>query len=311
MSFHSLCTVVTDYPRQTGNGNLQPQDHRVAFKVEPPNIPATTIQRLEQFANGSGGLGDVWKCSMSTQSETRTVAVKSIRVPHTSDIELVKRTCKRIRREAYVWIKMSHDHILPFEGVTEDFGPLPALVSPWMENGSLNDYLRREFSKLSDHRKLELIQQVASGLSYLHGRDIVHGDLTGTNVLVDSSGRLRLADFGLSIILAEAENTTFNSCHPGNTRWMAPEALGDEKPTKAGDIYSYGCVMLQIFSGKKPYETIKSAFAVMSAVFEGREPFDGIQSYGVYGQLSTRCLNRISAERPTIDHIMQVLGPKN
>jgi hypothetical protein len=66
---------------------------------------------------------------------------------------------QRIRREAYVWITLSHDHILPFLGVTmsDDFGPLPALVSPWMENETLSDYLRRGFPQLSDHRKLELV----------------------------------------------------------------------------------------------------------------------------------------------------------
>jgi serine/threonine protein kinase len=104
-------------------------------------------------------------------------------------------------------------------------------------------------------------------------KNIVHGDLTGvclvfmynsrlnrrqTNVLVDDSGKLRFADFGLSMLLAEAENVTFNSVHPGNARWMAPEFVmpdledSDEvlqlsqKPTKAGDIYSFGCVMLQV-----------------------------------------------------------------
>ncbi|KAG0701065.1 kinase-like domain-containing protein [Suillus ampliporus] len=269
-----------DFPAET-NLNVT-----VDFKIEPIHIPAAAIRKLEPFPNGSGGLGDIWKCSMSTQSETRTVAVKSIRIPQTGDTELVKRTSKT-------------------------FGPLPALLSPWMENGSLNDYLRREFSKLSDPRKLELIKQVAAGLSYLHGKDIVHGDLTGTNVLVDSAGRLRLADFGLSMILAEAENATFNSCHPGNTRWMAPEALEDDKLTKAGDIYSYGCVMLQILSGKQPYEWIKTARAVMKAMFRELAPFNGVQSYGVCGQLSTRCLKRTSGERPTIDDIMGVLGHSN
>jgi serine/threonine protein kinase len=105
-------------------------------------------------------------------------------------------------------------------------------------------------------------------------KNIVHGDLTGvcsvfmyniwlnstdrrqTNVLVDNSGNLRFADFGLSMLLAEAENVTFNSVHPGNARWMAPEFfmppedgeedLQSQKPTKAGDIYSFGCVMLQV-----------------------------------------------------------------
>jgi serine/threonine protein kinase len=63
---------------------------------------------------------------------------------------------QRIRREVNVWIRLSHDNILPLEGVTEGFGPLPALVTPWMENGSLNDYLRREVH-LSEKKKLTMV----------------------------------------------------------------------------------------------------------------------------------------------------------
>jgi serine/threonine protein kinase len=67
-------------------------------------------------------------------------------------------TYQRIRREAYVWIQLLHDNILPLEGVTvvDEFGPFLALVTPWMENGSLNDYLRREVG-LSWERKLSMV----------------------------------------------------------------------------------------------------------------------------------------------------------
>ncbi|KAG2114475.1 kinase-like domain-containing protein [Suillus cothurnatus] len=299
-------------------GDLPPE--LVQFKIEPIFIPATDIIRDGKFPDCRGGLGDIWKCSMATTQ--RRVAVKSIRVVSATDEKILKEIGKRVRREAYVWILLEHDHILPLEGVTivEEFGPLPALVSLWMEKGSLDDYLKREFAGLSDSRKLELIWQVTAGISYLHGKGIVHGDLTATNVLVDSSGCLRLADFGLSMILAEAGNATFNSCHPGNVRWMPPEALRvedededededeakDEKPTKAWDVYSYGCVVLQIFSGKQPYVWIQSALAVMGAMRKGRTPFKGMEDHVVYQQFSP-CLNKISTNRPTIDDIMGAL----
>ncbi|OAX38633.1 kinase-like protein, partial [Rhizopogon vinicolor AM-OR11-026] len=201
-----------------------PQETRrpVDFKLEPIPIPLADIKKLELYPHATGGYGDIWKCSMSnTKFGTRCVAVKSIRVSQSDDKELYK-IGRRIRREAYVWINLSHDNILSFEGIINDFGQLPALVSLWMENGSLNVYLKNVFPSLSSRRKLELIQQVAAGLSYLHGEDVVHGDLTATNIFVDDHGNLRLADFGLSMIAAESGNLTFGSLQSANTRWMAP-----------------------------------------------------------------------------------------
>ena len=71
--------------------------------------------------------------------------------------------------------------------------------------------------------------------------------------MVDGSGNVRIADFGLSIIAAEAGNFTFGSVQAANNRWMAPELLNymddpesPPNPTKQGDIYSFGCVMLQV-----------------------------------------------------------------
>ncbi|OJA21366.1 hypothetical protein AZE42_11892, partial [Rhizopogon vesiculosus] len=228
-------------------GDLSQTSIPVDFKIKPILIPSAAIKKLELYPHGGGGLGDIWKCSMSTKSGTRRVAVKIIRISQSDDKELLYKAGWKIRREAYVWISLSHDNILSFEGIVDDFGQLPALVSPWMENGSLNVYLKKVFPSLSDHRKSQLVQQVAAGLCYLHGKDVVHGDLTGTNILVDDSGNLRLADFGLSMIVTESGNLTFGSLQTGNTRWMAPEFVdfpdesdgpqSPKKATKTGDIY--------------------------------------------------------------------------
>jgi len=294
------------------------------FKIKPIIIPSATITKLELYPHGSGGLGDIWKCSMSTdstQSGTRHVAVKSIRVLQSGDKEILRKAGWKIRHEAYVWIKLSHHHILPFEGVVDGFGQLPALVSLWMENGSLNDYLKKDFGQLTDLRKLELVKQVASGLSYLHSEDIVHGDLTGTNILVDDSRNLRLADFGLSIVVAESGNQTFGSVQTGNTRWMAPEFLefdfedGGEsqlllKPTKPGDVYSFGCVMLQILSGKEPYGRIINATQVISAIMRGWGPFRGVEIHmnETHRDLSSQCLTKEPQRRPSIVEVTTIVG---
>ncbi|KAG1906274.1 kinase-like domain-containing protein, partial [Suillus fuscotomentosus] len=284
--------------------NTNVESKGIMFKIKPNTIPATAIQRPELFPICSGGFNDIWKCFMSTQSENRPVAIKAVRVPQHADREpqVVRTFGQRISHEAYVWIQLSHESILPFEGVTEGFGPLPALVTPWMENGSLNDYLRREVN-LSREKKLTMVREVAAGLRYLHDKDIVHGDLTGTNILVSGDGTLHIGDFSLSTILAESDH---NSYHVGNVRWMAPEVItmDDIKPTKACDIYSYGCIMMQVFSGRQPYHNIRNSIAVMGAKMRGIEPFS--QLTGVdedIQEVSQRCWLREIRQRPLVADI--------
>ncbi|KAG2088085.1 kinase-like domain-containing protein [Suillus discolor] len=285
---------VTDYPR-AGNGSLKPP-HRVDFKFEPYNVPATEITKLGLFPSSTGGLGDVWKCSWSRRSQDSEVAVKLARVPQANDTELVNRTSKRIHREAHVWITLEHENILTFNGVVDGFGPLPALVSLWMGNGSLDDYLKRG-CVLSKADKPRMGRTMAAGLKYcaskffsvsgsdmltdlsVHDKEVVHSDLICTNVLMSADGRFHLADSGLSMILSEAQNSTFSSCHPGNVRWMAPEMLAIPeqgevaKPTKAADVYLYGCIMLQLFCGRAPYFWLTQANHVIAARMAGTELF--------------------------------------
>ncbi|KAG1778249.1 kinase-like domain-containing protein [Suillus placidus] len=302
-------------PRQKRNGSWQPP-HRVDFKIEPQNIPVTEVKKLELYPSGTGGLGDVWMCSWSRQSQVGTskVAVKSVRVPQASDTELVNRTSKRIRREAYVWITLEHENILTFNGVIDGFGPLPALVSPWMENGSLDSYLKQGYVP-SKADKLRMLRQIAAGLKYLHDKGVVHGDLTCTNVLISADGNLHLADFGLSMILSESQNSTFNSCHQGNVRWMAPEMLAIPEqgevviPTKASDVYSYGCIMLQLFSGHVPYLWLTQAYHIIAARVAGIEPFRQFTSLeDVHKEYSLKCISVKFGDRPVASAIVEFLG---
>ncbi|KAG2108160.1 kinase-like domain-containing protein [Suillus discolor] len=297
-----------------GNGSPQPP-HRVDFKIKPDNIPVTEVTKLESFPSGTGGLGDVWKCSWSRpQVGTFKVAIKSVRVPQADDTELVNRTSKRIRREAYVWITLEHENVLTFDGVVDGFGPLPALVSPWMENGSLDSYLKRGRVP-SKADKLRMLRQIAAGLKYLHDKGVVHGDLTCTNVLISADGKLHLADFGLSVILSESQNSTFNSCHQGNVRWMAPEMLalpeqgGVVVPTKAADIYSYGCIMLQLFCGRAPYIWLTQAYHIITARVSGTEPFRHFTDIEeVHKEYSLKCISVRSGDRPVASAIVKFLG---
>lgn len=160
----------------------------------------------------------------------------------------------------------------------------------------------------------------------------MHPNNFQTNVLISDDGKIYLADFGLSMILAESQNSTFSSCHPGNMRWMAPEmfAVPEEgkviMPTKAADIYSYGCIMLQVrcpsnfmcstdvvqlLSGLQPYSWLRQAIHVMRARVDGTQPFSAIQIAGVedhHKDYSLRCLSENFEDRPDVSGIVAFLA---
>ncbi|KAG2339267.1 kinase-like protein [Suillus weaverae] len=288
--------------------------HGIPFKAPLKEIPEAELRTTQISPHYTGGFGDVWKCSWSTSSSNPsvTVAIKVVRVPDSSQTVTVEKIKRSIRREAYVWAKLKDDHVLSLLGITMGFGVLPAFVSSWMTKGSLDSYLKQQPKPtLSTYQKLDMSRQIASGLKYLHEKEIVHGDLTPTNILINSDNKLCLADFGLSMILAESGNPTFNSCNVGNVRWMAPEIADSEqettKPTMPADVYSHGCIMLQLLCGKQPYFEVETAFRVMAAIVRGREPFPDHQLTSVnegYKRYSLRCLSTDFSARPEVQEIV-------
>ncbi|KAG6375772.1 kinase-like domain-containing protein [Boletus reticuloceps] len=226
----------------------------------------------------SGGFADIYR-GMLQQDNGRfiKVAIKAIKTYLDEDDNLSKKQ-RRLRREIKVWLDLSHDNILPLLGTTMGFGRFPAMVCPWVENGTLTVYLKHCYDNLSVVEILVL---------YLHSCSIVHGDLSRSNILIHGNGRACIADFGLSTVLTEFGRSTFTtSCHArGTLRWIAPELLdleipedetGEESPHVApatqSDVYSFGSIMLQILSGQVPYHYYKHDGQVVLAISKGKMP---------------------------------------
>ncbi|KAG1785070.1 kinase-like domain-containing protein [Suillus plorans] len=292
--------------------------HNIDFKTPLKEIPEAELRRTQNMPHHAGGFGDVWQCIWSTSSSKSppvTVAIKAVRVLDSSETALLAKAARDLRREAHVWANLKDDHILSLHGITTGFSHLPAFISSWMTKGSLDSYLKQHIP-LSTFQKLDMSRQIASGLKYLHEKGIVHGDLTPNNVLINSDDKLCLADFGLSVILAESGNPTFNSCHGGNVRWMAPEmvALPDLeqeegtkpiKPTNSADVYSHGCIVLQLLCGQQPYYSLVQAFHVIAAILGGRKPFRQLTGIDEgHKQYWLQCLSTNSNARPKVQEIV-------
>lgn len=226
----------------------------------------------------SGGFADIYR-GMLQNPEFVRVAIKAIRTYSAEEGNFYKKQ-KRLLREIKIWLTLKHINVLPLLGTTAGFGRFPAMVCPWIDNGSLTTYLEECYDKLSPVELLTLLNDAASGLQYLHSRSVVHGDLSGSNVLVCKAGRAYISDFGLSTLLTELGGSSFaTSVHSrGTLRWTAPELLDlqdDEAkivPSKHTDMYSFGSVALQILTGNVPYHYYVREAQIINAVSRGFTP---------------------------------------
>ncbi|TDL24379.1 kinase-like protein [Rickenella mellea] len=187
------------------------------------------------------------------------------------------------------------------------------LISPWMDAGNVIDYL----AKNPDSDRFALLGDVISGLAYLHDFQpaIVRGDLKGANIFVTPTLTACLGDFGLSRFRDSQESTL--GATTGNTTgtlgWQAPELFdslvdgGTSRPTRESDIYSFGCVCLELMSGKPPFAEIRRDGTVMKAIMNGqtpRRPVEDLVKYGLDDKLwavMEKCWSHEPIQRPEIE----------
>ncbi|KAG8701915.1 hypothetical protein FRC11_011819, partial [Ceratobasidium sp. 423] len=236
-----------------------------------------------------GGFGDIWQ---ATQPDGTQVAIKTWResLIGQHDYKLLKRGM----REIYYWSKMKHENVHQLMGVIMFNGQSIGMVSEWMENGNLHEYLR----KTPSANRLEL----------------VHGDLKALNILVSSEGVAKLTDFGLSTMSESSIKFSENSTsHAGSTRWAAPELLlGGSPKSKDSDIYALGMTILEIFTGNVPYHEIRRDYLIIRMVDQGLHPTcptDELEDYDKYNgwlwEILVSCWDRDPDARPSAEQIVE------
>ncbi|KDN40852.1 hypothetical protein RSAG8_07870, partial [Rhizoctonia solani AG-8 WAC10335] len=213
-----------------------------------------------------GGFGDIW---MGKMHDGVRVAIKAWRASAIEQCDY--KTLKHATHEIHVWSRMKHRNIHQLMGVIMFKGKYLGMVSEWMENGNLHEYMRKH----PNFDRYQICVQITSGLAYMHQNDVVHGDLKSLNVLVSSDGVAKLSDFGLSTMSEGSlafSNTS--SGQAGSTRWAAPELLmGDAPSSKQTDVYALGnAESNEIFTGAVPYSQCQKDFHVMRLVQQATLP---------------------------------------
>ncbi|HET9951241.1 MAG TPA: protein kinase, partial [Candidatus Eisenbacteria bacterium] len=222
---------------------------------------------------GSGGMGEVYRARDTRLG--RDVAVKVLPRGMASDPERQQ----RFEAEARAAGSLNHPNIVTLHDVGVAEG-VPYLVTEVLEGESLRALIERGPIPIS--RAVDLIVQLANGLTAAHGKGIVHRDLKPENLFVLSDGRLKILDFGIAKLtrtdsVSEAETTpvfaslTAAGTIMGTVSYMAPEQLRDRPVDQRADLFAVGAILHELLTGKQPF-TGETAADRVSAILMADAP---------------------------------------
>ncbi len=241
------------WEQRAGVGSLAMQPTAAPVGVSGGDIPvaedlAAKFPQLEILhLVGSGGMGDVY-CARQ-KSLNRLVALKIIRPESREQLDFAE----RFIREARALAHLSHPNIV----TVHDFGQTDDVyyfVMEYVDGINLRQMLRA--GKLNPSQALEIVPAVCDALQYAHDKGVVHRDIKPENILVDTDGKVKIADFGLAKLLdKKTANPGLTQAHQvmGTMHYMAPEQF--ERPLDVdhrADIYSLGVVIYELLTGELP-----------------------------------------------------------
>ncbi|KAG2152023.1 kinase-like domain-containing protein [Suillus cothurnatus] len=249
--------------------NLYHVQHSSQSLLPNMNLKRGEVRRIGQYAVKGTGSADIWEGYYLNEEK---VAIKILRAVHCEP-----QTLRRFKREVDIWKRVWEadrgEHILPFYGFCQNDGPFPYVVSPWMVNGTVDEYIKKY--PTVDH--YALIKGICEGVNVLHSMTppIVHGDLKASNIVVDINGNPLLADFGFAKVLEDVSgvNFTMSAGVSNSQRWLAPELCCDGGMlTTQSDIFAYGMTILEIMTHEVPWHNIRHTTHVIIKLSRGEMP---------------------------------------
>ncbi|XP_071119659.1 tyrosine-protein kinase STK-like [Haliotis cracherodii] len=220
-----------------------PVTHLRSMEVSRENIRKT--EKL-----GAGYFGEVWKGKLRGKLD---IAIKMLKPG--------RMTVKEFIREARTMNKLRHVRLVQLLAVCTNCEPV-LLITEYMANGSLLDFLRRDRrTKLEHTMMLNMTRQIAEGMAYLESRNFIHRDLRAGNILVGEHYDVKVADFGLARVVDDGQYVAGGTRFP--IKWTAPEGVLFSKFSIKSDVWSFGILMYEIAtSGKEPYAGMRPSEAV-------------------------------------------------
>ncbi|KAJ7538535.1 hypothetical protein O6H91_11G053100 [Diphasiastrum complanatum] len=264
---------------------------------------------------GHGGFGTVYKGNLG---DGNLVAIKRGKKPY---------ALKVLQNEVTMLSKIDHLNLVKLLGYLED-DQEHILIVEYVSNGNLREHLDgRHGVTLNLATRLDIAIDVAHALTYLHlyaEKPIIHRDVKSSNILVTDKFRAKVADFGVSTTgPTEVGETHVSTLVRGHADYVDPEYLQTLKITTKSDVYSYGVLLIEIFSGRRPFELKRPSNERVTIKWAAHKIIEGNATeildpkleltpaasiaIGRLMDLAVQCLAPTRKYRPTMQEVAAVL----
>ncbi|XP_059663043.1 LRR receptor-like serine/threonine-protein kinase FEI 1 [Cornus florida] len=288
----------------------------VMFHGDLPYSSKDIIKKLETLNEehiiGSGGFGTVYRLAMDDGS---VFALKRI-------MKMNEGFDRFFERELEILGSIKHRYLVNLRGYCNS-PTSKLLIYDFLPGGSLDEALHERSEQLDWDARLNIIMGAAKGLAYLHhdcAPRIVHRDIKSSNILLDGNLEARVSDFGLAKLLEDTESH-ITTVVAGTFGYLAPEYMQSGRATEKTDVYSFGVLVLEVVSGKRPTDAsfIEKGLNIIGwlnfLVTENRQReivdsrCEGVQAENLDALLSIaiQCVSSAPEDRPTMHRVVQIL----
>ncbi|KAL5550798.1 hypothetical protein UlMin_000974 [Ulmus minor] len=289
----------------------------VMFHGDLPYSSKDIIKKLETLGEehiiGFGGFATVYKLTMD---DGNVFALKRI-------VKMNEGFDRFFERELEILGSIKHRYLVNLRGYCNS-PTSKLLIYDFLPGGSLDEALHAERSEQLDWDvRLNIIMGAAKGLAYLHhdcSPRIIHRDIKSSNILLDGNLEARVSDFGLAKLLQD-EESHITTIVAGTFGYLAPEYMQSGRATEKTDVYSFGVLVLEVLSGKRPADAsfIEKGFNIVGwinfLVTESRQreiidpQCEGVQSESLDALLTVaiQCVSSNPEDRPTMHRVVQLL----
>ena len=199
---------------------------------------------------GRGGMAEVYRAHDIRLD--RTVAIKTLRI----DLARDQTFQARFRREAQSAASLNNPSIVAVYDTGEDMAtglPVPYIVMEYVDGRTVRDLLQADH-RLLPERALEIVDGVLGALDYSHQSGIVHRDIKPGNVMVTRNGDIKVMDFGIARAMSDNQATMTQTAQViGTAQYLSPEQARGERVDARSDLYSTGCLMYELLTGRPPF----------------------------------------------------------